>query len=253
MTTKNLSIIVLITFALFLNACSFASFQEPTATPTTTHTPVPTSTVTPTPTRTPLPTKTPNLAATQRVDEWNAEIQGYFEKGYLHTADGSIKELGSFVEEWAQMDWYTTWLLDETVDNFVFSAHFKWSSASKTPNQSGCGFVYAIQDDGSDYSVFLDQAGILYLRSEFNHGFRVGRTRGTGQVKVGDPTEADFTLIVDNYYSYVLVDGEVIGEYTLPQSDPLKGEVGVSILSGTNKDYGTRCQVTDMRLWTPAD
>jgi hypothetical protein len=235
---------------LTLNACSMG-VPAATSTPAATETATASPTLTSTPTKTPLPTRTPNLAATQQYQEWEAEIQGYFDKGYIDTADGTIKKLDGFSEAWAQIDWYSTWYLDETAENFVFSAHYEWSSSSKTPNISGCGLVFGIQNDNSDFSVFLDKSQILFLRSEFGHGFRVGKTRGTGTVKIAEPTEADFTLIVYDYYAYVIVNGEVVGEYTLPQSQKIEGDLGVSILSGTNKGYGTRCEMTDMRLWTP--
>lgn len=251
MMSKNKSLFAFTILMLIITACSFSPVPAATATPAATNTPAATSTKVPTPTRTPLPTKTPNLAATKQSEEWNAEIQQYFEKGYIGTADGAIKGLDDFSEAWAQMDWYTIWSLDETVTDFVYSAHFKWSNASKTPNPYGCGLVFAIQDDGSDYAVFLNQDSILYLRTKFHRGFNAGKTRGTGKTNIGDASEADIAVIVYNYYSYVLVNGEVVGEYTLPQSDSLEGDLGVSILSGTNKGYGTRCSITDMRLWTP--
>jgi hypothetical protein len=49
------------------------------------------------------------------------------------------------------------------------------------------------------------------------------------------------------------VDGEVVGEYTLSQSRSLHGNLGLTILSGTNKDFGTRCKMTNLHLWIPAD
>jgi hypothetical protein len=79
----------------------------------------------------------------------------------------------------------------------------------------------------------------------------VGPTRGTGKVKFTTPAEANLTLIVKGAYAYVLVDGELVGEYTLSQSRQLTGDVGLTILSGTNKDYGTKCEMTDIHLWTP--
>jgi hypothetical protein len=48
---------------------------------------------------------------------------------------------------------------------------------------------------------------------------------------------------------YVLVDGEIVGEYTLSQSRVLTGGIGVTLLSGTNADYGTRCEMTDIHAW----
>lgn len=102
-----------------------------------------------------------------------------------------------------------------------------------------------------DYSIFLNQKSILYLQTKFNRGYYVGKTRGTGETNIGDATEADFTVIVNDYYSYVLINGEVVGEYSLSKSDPIDGKLGISILSGTNKDFGTRCTITNMHLWTP--
>lgn len=248
---KFLSLATSFLVLFFLLACSFGSAPTATPTPENTNTPVATETPTQKPTKTPRPTPTPNLAATQQIEDWNQEIAGYFEKGYIDTKDGQFKKLKDFSEEWAQIGWYSTWFLDEVAENFIFSAHFKWSSATKTPNESGCGFVFAIQNDGSDFSVFLDKSHVIFLRSEFRYGGNVGRTRGTGAVKIEEPAEADFTVIVYDYYSYVIVNGEVVGEYTLPQSKKIEGDLGVSILSGTNKDYGTRCEMKDVRLWRP--
>ena len=81
----------------------------------------------------------------------------------------------------------------------------------------------------------------------------VGTTRGPGRVKFGNPAEADFTLIVKGAYAYALVDGKVVGEYTLSQSRPTRGKLGLIVLSGTDRDYGTRCEMTDLRLWIPKE
>ena len=57
-------------------------------------------------------------------------------------------------------------------------------------------------------------------------------------------------LIVNDTQAYVLVDGEFIGEYTLSTDrllDP--GYLLYSIISGTNKDYGVRCEMTNSNLW----
>lgn len=252
MKRKNTNLLILFITTLFVVSCSFSPIPEPTATPAPTDTPTATATITSTPTKTPLPTKTPNLAATQQFGEWYAEIEEFYNKGYIGTNKGTLKQLKNFSEEWAQLNWYITWPLNIEASDFVYSAHYSWSSASKTPNPSGCGIVFGIQNDGSDYSVFLDQSSIMFLHTENNRGFRVGKSRGTGKVDLVGNTEADFTLIVNGYYSYVIVNGEVIGEYAFPQNESMEGDLGVSILSGTNKDFGTRCSITNIRIWEPA-
>ena len=258
----RLSLSVLLILAFVLSACG-AIAQPPTATPASTNTPQPTATITQTPTNTPRPsptprpTKTPNLAATERMDEFNSQTQSYFEKSYLATADGEIKEIDDFAFDWAQLNWYNWLPLGEEASDFYLSAHVKWSSAYRNADTSGCGFIFAIQDNGDHYAVFLDQSRIFFLNADQSSGYSrpVGLTRGTGRVDFDNPAdspqEADFAVIVNGTYTYVLVNGEVVGEYTLAKSKVLRGDIGLSLLSGTNKDYGTRCEMTDIHAWIP--
>src|SRR6185295_6034810 len=87
---SNTLVFLIVIMAFVLSACSLSAAQ-PTATLILTNTPKPIATLTLTPTKTPMPsptlrpTKTPNLAATERMDGFNAEAQSYFDKGYLTT------------------------------------------------------------------------------------------------------------------------------------------------------------------------
>ena len=135
---------------------------------------------------------------------------------------------------------YYNWLpLRDTASDFFLSAHFKWNSAFKNSDISGCGFIFGLQSNDDHYAVFLDRQKVLFLITDNAVGFSrpVTPTRGTGIVKFDYPAEADFTLIVKEAYAYVLVDGEVVGEYTLAHSRSSKGGLGLTVLSGTNKDY----------------
>jgi hypothetical protein len=259
MKTKKVrsTISVLVVLNLVMSACGVLATEAPTSTPTpqptATQTLVPTATFTPT--ATPRPTRTPNLAATQRYEGFNAEAQKYAELGYLSTETGRFVEYDDFKEEWAQLGWYRRWILDEGVSDFFMTAHVKWSSAYRNADISGCGIFFASQENGDHYAVFLDRSEILVLNADQTSGYsrKVGLTRGTGRVKFGNPAdqpvEANLTVIVNGAYVYVLVDGEVVGEYTLSQSRVLTGGIGVTLLSGTNADYGTRCEMTDIHAW----
>lgn len=207
-------------------------------------------------TRTPRPTPTPDLAATQHVENWNKDTQKYYELGYLSTKEGEFIEYADFREEWAQLGWYWRWTYEDEPTDFYMSGHLQWSSAYRSADLSGCGFVFAEQENGDHYAVFLDRSKVLFVQTEYYYE-PIGTTRGTGRVNFGnpfdEPVEADLTLIVNDAYAYVLVDGEAVGEYTLSQSKMLTGKVGLALLSGTNKDFGTRCEITDLHLWIPND
>lgn len=244
-------ILILVSVACSTSAAPPTPTSTSTPEPTATYTVVPSNTPRPSPT--PRPTKTPNLAATQRSEELNTEVQTYFEKGYLATTEGRFREYEDFNYDWAQLGWYQWLPLPDTASDFFLSSHFEWSSAYQSADTSGCGFIFALQENEDHYAVFLDRAKVLFLMTDHALGFSrpVGTTRGTGIVKIDNPMEADFTLIVKDGYAYVLVNGEVVGEYTLAQSRSLRGHLGLTVLSGTNKDYGTRCKMSNLRLWIP--
>ncbi len=245
-------IVFVLSLILASMACGGLSQSTPTPEPTAAVTII-VSSKTPRPSATPRPTITPNLVATQHVEELNTVAQGYFEKGFLTTAKGKLTELDDFDEKWAQLGWYNWWILDNKASDFYMSAHFKWESAYKNSDVSGCGFVFDIQDNNDHYAVFLDRTRVLFISSDHSAGGAspLGRTRGNGSVNFGENTEADFTLIVKEAYAYVLVNGAVVGEYTLSQSRPLYGNIGLTLLSGTNKDYGTHCKMTNLYFWAP--
>jgi len=253
---SNPSTSLIVILVLMMLACG--TF-EPVVAPTDTPVPTPTATITLTPTNTPRPsptprpTKTPNLAATQRYEEFNAEAKSYFDLGYLPAINGKLVEYGDFKKEWAQLGWYNRWNLRESARNFFMSAHFKWSSAYRNADISGCGFSFAAQENGDHYAVFLDRSGVYFVVTEYYYNpFRP--THGTGRVNLGNPfdapVEADFTLIVNGIHAYVLVNDELVGEYTLSESKAVRGTLGLTLLSGTNKDFGTRCEMTNIHIWT---
>ncbi len=250
--------VTLLLLLLVSSACSTSAPPVPTKTPKPTSTPANTTTPTktPKPTSTPRPTITPDLAATQQRANYEAEAKSYYDLGYISAADGRFTSYDDFKEEWAQLHWYQWWTFDDTVSDFFMSAHVKWSSAYRNADVSGCGFVFAIQENGDHYAVFLDRSTIRFLSADQStYTRRVGLTRGTGRVHFNNPAdqpvEAEFTIIVKDAYVYVLVDGEVVGEYTLSQSRILRGKLGLSLLSGTNKDFGTRCEMTNIHTWIP--
>ena len=230
-------------------------------TPTGTNTPQPavtltetaTPTKTPRPSATPRPTWTPNLEATQFAEELDAEVQGFYDKGYLTTTDGRFSVLDDFSYDWAQLGWYNWLPLKDQVSDFFLSAHFKWDSAFKNSDISGCGFIFDLQPNKDHYAVFLDRAKVFFLITDHAHGYSapMSPTRGTGRVKFDYPAEADFTLIVKGTYAYVIVNDKVVAEYTLAQSRSMQGGLGLTVLSGTNRDYGTHCEMSNLHLWIP--
>jgi hypothetical protein len=253
---KNLNVIISFISALLLSSLACGIGQPTptrTPTPTVTKTIVPTQTPRPSPTPQPTPTQTPNLAATQRAEELDAEVQAYFEKGYLTATNGRFIELEEFSYDWARLDSYRLFPLGESASDFFMSGHVEWDSAFRNSGKAGCGFYFSYQENKDHYAVILDRSRVYFLITDQSRGYSslITPTRGTGLVDFDYPVEADFTLIVKGNYAYVLVDGEVVGEYTLARSRPMHGDLGLTALSSTNRGYGTHCEMTNLHLWIP--
>jgi hypothetical protein len=204
------------------------------------------------PTSTPRPEATPNVAATQSYDDIFSEVEKFKDDGLIPSTDGEYTVLDDFSETFAQRGYLQYSYFDFEVKHFVYKAHVAWSTAGVTNDTSGCGIVFAVNQKGdgnSYYGVVLDKNRIFFSTTYGGYYYDMGKTRGTGKVSFDNPAEADFTLVVYDYKANVYVDGDFIGEYTLSKDRELQGKFGYGIISGTNKDYGTRCDITESRMW----
>jgi hypothetical protein len=247
------SFLLLISVFILISIACATTQSIPTGTPEATATVMPTTTNTPRPSPTPRPTWTPDSAATQYVEERIAEVQEYYKEGYLTTTDGTFAEFNDFIYDWADLGRYQLFTLPISVSDFFLRAHFKWNSALENSDTAGCGFIFGLQPNKDHYAVFLDRTTVYFRISNarFKDASSVEPTRVLGKVKFDYPAEADFALIVRDRKAFVLVNGELVSEYTLLAGRPVQGKLGLTVLSGTNKDYGTHCEMTDLRLWIP--
>ncbi len=250
----SLSQPMIIVLMFVLTACNMGA-PAPTATPLPTNTPVPptnTPLPTATPTNTPMPTATPNVAATQQYNDMFVLVQQVVADGYIPSTNGEFIQLDDFKMEMAQINYYDYWPTGQTASNFIFKAHFKWSNAVPYAELSGCGLVFGMQSNGDHYFIFLGREklrGVLYNASQARTSSL--STYGNRDMNYGNPAEADFALIVFEGRAYVYLEGAYRLNYFL-YSDNFKlvnGDVFYAMKSGTNKDYGTRCEMTNVGLW----
>ncbi len=248
---------VFLLIALIGSACGQPATSLPTEVPTDEPPVVSTPTNTAIPTKTPRPTATPNLAATQQMEDAHTRVQSYVDAGYLENSSGKLIELDDYQGELAQIGSldFAFAGYDGQIKDFAVWAKLKWENAGAiiTPYHSGCGFSFRFNGDTFDgYTAMLTTERVLltYCNSSINRCGEIGKTKGTGVLKMGNPAEATMEMVVRDSQAFVLVDGEFIGEYTLftdKLMDP--GFLIYSIISGTNRDYGTRCEITDTNVW----
>ncbi len=243
--------VIVLTFSTL--ACGLGASATPTAPPATnTSTPAPTSTSTPKPTATRRPTSTPDVKVTEVYNDLFTKVQMFKDEGLIPSTDGKYMILDSVNESFAQIGYLQYWYYDFDVEHFVFNADVQWRTAIDTSDTSGCGIVFGVQEKGNNneyYGVVLDKSRIYFTITKSGYYYELGKTRGTGRLDFGNPAEAKLTVLVYDNHAYVYVDDNFIGEYTLSQDKELRGKFGYGVISGTNKDYGTRCIISNARMW----
>jgi hypothetical protein len=194
--------------------------------------------------------RTANVAAaTSAAQPMMDLITQLSDEGILSTPNGRLTQLEDFHRSWAQIDWFTWYPSGHHPSNFVVKAKIAWETASDKANwyNSGCGFVFREDSSGDNfYAVYLALDGwVRMLRLVSGN---LGHSGSSFYGKVDIPKgNADFMLIVDGNKIRAFVNDEMVFEKI--DNAFSEGRLSFMLHSGTNKDFGTRCDMTDIWLW----
>lgn len=181
--------------------------------------------------------------------EFAAIVKKLADDGKISTTNGEYYYLYDFSNEWAQLYWYQwTQRTVVPVNNFVVRAKIRYESASQTPNwaESGCGWWFR----GESADTHL----IAYYTLEGNgqiSGARNNYYLSYGKRLVGSPAvkgEVEMVLYADGPKIGLLIDGVTAIDRSDLIIDNLPVELHSVTLSGTNKDFGIRCEYSDVEF-----
>lgn len=175
-------------------------------------------------------------------------IQELYSNGYLSTTAGTYYALEDFDESWAQINWYMWFYTGYSPTDFVIRADAAWDSASTSANwwASGCGFVFREDGVPNHYLAYLGLDGYVYFARTVRDKYASLGYSYYGRLDT-PKGQAQIMLVVEGTYITFFVNGERVHAR---QDQGLKsGNLALTLLSGINKDFGTRCQMTNIELW----
>lgn len=257
---NEIGFLVVALLAFLINGCAPAVAIALTNTPPppTSTVPPPTSTptITLTPTKTPTPTATPNIVATQQYEDFIAMVQKIYDAGQISTLDGKYIKLDDYSDELAMSYGYRWIPTGVNAKSFIVRADFEWEVANQK-NYSGCGYLFRQDPDPNYlgqyyYIVALDGLnGVLlsYISTDGHIPARLIQKRDMPDVG-SNPYHAQFILVVTDTSAYTYVNENFLSEHKL-QSNWLtvSGPLSYLVLTGSDKDFGTRCKITNAELW----
>lgn len=187
----------------------------------------------------------PELAAFEQLV--NDELQLLMEEQVISSVEGNIIPFMDWSEEVAKINYVTWWASEYAPESFVIRASSEWESASDTANwfNSGCGFVFGQEDEGNFYLIHLGLDGFVYLKSWVDGKSEILIKEKFGTVDIPDGS-ADVLLSVEGKNVAYFINGRKVIDTTVNQLDP--GTLSFTVLSGTNRGFGTRCSLTDIGL-----
>jgi len=196
-------------------------------------------------------TATAGVQATAQAyeDSMTGLVQALYADGKVGSTEGDYYKLDDYVRSEAQLNYFFPDSLGYEAENFVFSVDLKWASASMNANwaTSGCGVLYGIQGNGK-------QAILTYLGLDGYTHTMMGYKDKWPEVafkRWGKPDlpkgEAHMTVVLWDKHATVYVNDKISSEYYAPLYKP--GDLGLTVISGTNKDTGTTCLMTGMTLF----
>lgn len=186
--------------------------------------------------------------ATASASSMQSQVELLRDQGYISTTSGRYYTIPDFERSWAQINWYQWWNTNYSPSDFVVRAQAEWESASDRANwfSSGCGFVFRSSGVADHYLAYLGLDGRVYFgRSVGDRQAMLGSSYyGKVEVPVGS---AEIMLVVEDTDIDFFVNGEHVHHRT--DQGLSSGQLAMTLLSGTNLDFGTRCRMSEIELW----
>ncbi len=187
-------------------------------------------------------------SATAQAQPMADVVQDLYTQGYVSRTEGTFYSLPNFLESWAQINWYMWWPTGYSPADFVIRTNASWESASEHANwhNSGCGFVFRAQDNDNHYSAHLGLDGWVYMHRYVGGVFAPLGESYYGALDVPRGS-ASMMLVADGPNFTFFVNGKQV--HVRQDTRFQDGELALTLSSGINTGFGTRCRMIDIELW----
>ena len=228
-------------------------FQLPTGIAPSTAETLPTAQPQP-PMETIFPTPETASVSTEIPGNLAAEVNDYYQKGYLPFQNGQLYQLDDFSRTSLPSKIFDFSSSGQSAQDFALWADIELDSKGSPayPNYTGCGFAYRVQNNNEGYTAILTSNAVRMgaCKNGMSQCELFGTTFGTGEVNVRNGTKIQFVLTINKDVAHVFVDGVLAGQYSLFTTKLLgMGDIYYGAVSDLNSGYWSTCQISNVRVW----
>lgn len=204
-----------------------------------------------------VPFQPPESTATQANVQATADLPNYYMKGYLPYQVDQLQTLDDFSKTGSTLHVVDLTRARLQVQDFEVWADIELKTTGSTPtypNYTGCGFAYRVQNNSEGYTAVLTNEAVRMgaCNSGMTQCTLFGTTYGfgTGDVSVPNGSKARFSLAASRDHAWVLVDGVLVGQYSLYTTKLLgMGDLYYAAVSNINAGYSTSCKISNVSVW----
>lgn len=189
------------------------------------------------------------VTETAQAEQASGIVESLFDAGYISTTKGENLPLDRFFDQVAKINYFYWTYMDYAPSDFVFRADLEWQSASDVANwfNSGCGIVFREDGIGENfYVVFLNLDGTVELMSWQNDVRQEVVNEYYGRLDIPDG-EGELIVTAEGDHIQVFVNSKLVVD--VRDTRHTEGEFALTVISGTNKGFGTRCTFDNITLW----
>lgn len=194
-------------------------------------------------------TETPALPSEEAGQkEISTIVQNLYNEGVIQTLSGTYHPVHNYEDSWNQVDWYRWTYVEYPAADFVIHAKASWETTSwgAMSQNSGCGFVFREGGPDNHYLMYLGINGRVYFYR--THDGKMEYIGNSVYYPIEAPSgEADIMLVAVGNRFYFYVNGDYL--YDPRDGYFQEGKLGLTVLTGTAQDFGTRCKMEDIGLW----
>ncbi len=169
-------------------------------------------------------------------------------KGRIASTAGTMIQPEARTLELANLGAYVEDFVGEPSFDALIQAKVRFKSAYEKPDYSkaGCGFTIRHVDANNFVQMYLSLDGTVYLL-----GVRNGNPVPIMSYAFSKWTlegEAELTLVANGSKLTAMINGRILGTIE-DASWFMSGRSGLTVFSGTNFDYGQRCEFSDILIY----
>jgi hypothetical protein len=190
--------------------------------------------------------------AIQQTEQAETELWAKLvEDGSITMNKGLLQEVYNFEESFAQRDWYQWWPFGYDLADFVIMTHVEWEVPENT-DTGGCGFVFRLQDENRHLVIFVGgERHYVELGQMTVNGYEFLNSNAWISPNLssifGESDSADLIVAAEKEKISAYINGVKAYKWIVALTNA--GDMGYTILSNSNKDFGISCKMTNTNIW----